>query len=125
MAIFSTKKNTKSAKTAKAKASKVSKEAVVAKATAGDTEGMILRPRITEKSALLAEKGVYTFDVSPRANKVIITRIMKNTYGVTPLKIAIVVSKQRTVYVRGRVGAQAGGKKALVYLKKGDSIAFA
>lgn len=122
MALFGNKKTTKSAKE---KSKKVSKEAVVAKATAGDVRGFLLAPRITEKSAILAEKGVYTFDVAIRSNKIDIVQAVKSTYGVTPLKVAMISIPARKVFVRGRVGTQAAGKKAIVYLKKGDTIAFA
>lgn len=121
MALFGNKKT----KSAKEKSKKVSKEVVAAKAMTGDVRGFLLAPRITEKSAILAEKGVYTFNVSMRANKIDVAHAVKTTYGVTPLKIAMISIPARAVFVRGRKGTQAAGKKAVVYLKKGDTIAFA
>ena len=40
---------------------------------------IIKRPIITEKSALLAEKAVYTFEVAKDANKVEIKKLSKKS----------------------------------------------
>lgn len=82
----------------------------------------VIGPRITEKAAYGAEKNVYVFNVTLDANKIQIKKAIKDQYKVTPTKIAIVVSKPRTVTFRGKLGTQSGFKKAYVYLKKGDTI---
>jgi ribosomal protein L23 len=46
-------------------------------------------------------------------------------YGVTPTKIAITQIKEKIVFRRGKTGVRSGGKKAVVYLKKGETISFA
>lgn len=83
---------------------------------------MIKRPRLTEKATSLAEGNVYTFDVDQRANKVQIREAIKTLYNVTPKKIAISTIKAKEVFVRGKRGTKSGGKKAMVFLKKGDAI---
>jgi large subunit ribosomal protein L23 len=85
---------------------------------------ILQNPRITEKATMVSEYHVYTFDVSPSANKIDIAKAVKAIYKVTPVKVNIVVSKPRKVVSRGRIGQKKGGKKAMVYLKKGDKIEF-
>lgn len=86
------------------------------------TNSVIIGPHVTEKAAYAAEKNTYVFDVTDTANKIEIKKAIKAAYKVTPIKIAIVVSKPRAVVFRGRKGTQSGSKKAYVYLKKGDTI---
>jgi large subunit ribosomal protein L23 len=88
---------------------------------------ILVRPRITEKAAYLAEKGCWAFDVAADANKQEIARAVREVYKVTPRKVTIVTLPTKRVYVRGtnRHGRTAGGKKAYVYLKQGDTIELA
>lgn len=85
---------------------------------------LIKRPRITEKATMIAAGNVYTFNVDPRATKTEIMTTIKTLYKVTPVKVNMITIKQRNVIRRGKKGKEAGGKKALVYLKKGDKIEF-
>lgn len=112
METETTKKNTKK-KVAKVVAEKkVSSE-------------LILGPRITEKGALGAEKGVYTFNVSSSANKTELKKAIKKMYNVVPVRINITQITPKVIFRRGKQGMKSGGKKAVVYLKKGEKIAFA
>ena len=88
------------------------------------THPLILSARITEKAALGAEKGNYTFNVSDKANKNEIKKAIKFIYGVLPQRVAIIQIKEKEVVRRGKIGTKKGGKKAVVYLKKGDKIAI-
>ena len=87
---------------------------------------VLLRPRLTEKAVNMMERGVYVFDISLRANKVMVTNAIKDVYKVEPIKIAIssIKTKKKRNPRTGKVGTQSGGKKAYVYLKKGDSISI-
>lgn len=85
---------------------------------------LVKNPRLTEKATVLAEGNVYTFDIDPRANKVQIREAIKTLYNVTPKKVAISTIKPKQVFVRGKRGTKSGGKKAFVFLKKGDSISL-
>jgi len=89
------------------------------------THPLILGPRITEKSATLADSGIYTFNIVPRANKMEIKKAIKQVYNVTPVKISMTKITEKVIIRRGVPGKKQGGKKAVVYLKKGDKIAFA
>ena len=81
-----------------------------------------VRPRITEKAALLTDLRVYTFDVTPDANKRDIARAVTAQYKVVPARVHVSKIASKRVVRRGHVGVKSGGKKAYVYLKKGDTI---
>ena len=85
---------------------------------------VLIRPRITEKATMLGEKNVYTFDVAREANKITVALAIKALYGVTPFRVNMVKVKSKSVIIRGKKGVKGGGKKALVFLKKGDKIEF-
>lgn len=89
------------------------------------THPMIKGPRVTEKSAISAEKNIYTFNVAQNANKNEIKKAIKFIYGVTPINVAVTQIAKKTVTRRGITSVKQGGKKAVVYLKKGDKIIFA
>jgi len=87
---------------------------------------LLRKPRITEKAASIAEreKGVYTFEVSSRANKTTIKSAVKELFKVTPTRVNIINTSKKVVYRKGKRGVVSGVKKAMVYLKKGDKIDF-
>ncbi len=87
-----------------------------------DLHSIIRQPRITEKASVQAEAGIYVFEVSKDSNKGTIAMAVKELYNVTPVKVSIVPIPKKKVFVRGKAGVKAGGKKAYVYLKKGDKI---
>lgn len=91
---------------------------------ANNLSGNLLRPRITEKASLAMERKVYVFDILPRATKKDVIESVKKFYKVTPAKVNIVKipSKKRESQMRRTRGVKAGGKKAYVYLKEGDSM---
>ena len=141
MALFGSKKKVEAApeapkkeKAVKAaakapKAVKSPSKAVAVASTSSSTSAfnssaVILRPRITEKSGVLSQGGVYTFEVTVGANKNSVASAIKQLYKVTPVKVAILNNPAKNVFVRGRRGVVAGVRKALVTLKKGDKIEF-
>ncbi|MEK7642101.1 MAG: 50S ribosomal protein L23 [Patescibacteria group bacterium] len=141
MALFGSKQKetaTKPEKAVKAAAKKsIKKEVVKAEkavavvpvtsgsaSTISNVAGSILRPRITEKSGILSQTGVYTFEISRNANKSSVAAAVKTLYKVIPVKVAILNNPARNVFVRGRRGVVGGVRKALVTLKKGDKIDF-
>jgi large subunit ribosomal protein L23 len=85
----------------------------------------LLNPRMTEKAALGADKsGVYVFEVLPRATKKDIAASVTSVYKVVPIKVRTAKMPAKKVFIRGKWGVKKGGKKAYVYLKKGDKIAI-
>lgn len=89
------------------------------------THPLVLGQRVTEKSAIGADRGAYTFNVKADANKSEIKKAIKMLYNVTAVKISVTKVASKNVVRRGIVGTKSGGKKATVYLKKGDKITFA
>src|SRR4051812_10230725 len=84
---------------------------------------VLLRPHITEKAVIGADKsGVYVFNVSKTATKPQIAASVKAQYKVTPIRVNVAKIADKKIYFRGKPGVKRGGKKAYVYLKKGDKI---
>ncbi len=85
---------------------------------------VIIKPRITEKAALLSDKNVYTFEIKKGATKFEVRDAIKALYNVTPVRVHIVNKQPRHSMSRsrGRDMMESGLRKAYVYLKKGDRI---
>mgnify|MGYP000188630682 CR=1 FL=1 len=134
MALFGSKKNKpellKQAKEKKAQESKKDSVKTPAVSVAPKTKGsgmfshILVQPRITEKATIEAENGVYVFEVNKDATKKEIGSAVKYYYNVTPIKVNIVKIPEKKIFsrTRGRKGIKQGGKKAYVFLKKGDKI---
>ena len=118
MAIFkkTTKEITKKAVTTKVVKAKKGEVNLVGRAN------VIVRPHITEKAAILAEKGTYVFEVARDTNKIEIAKAIEALYKVTPMRVNIVNLPNTRVFVRGKNGVKSGIRKALVTLKSGDKI---
>jgi len=122
MGIFSSKKNTKEKKTPAKGAVVVEKKVVTQPASFND---VLLRPHITEKAGIKAsEENVYTFEVTKGASKPSIRKAIIDLYKVTPVKIATITITGKRVVMRGKAGVTKATKKALIYLKKGETIEF-
>ncbi|MDZ4226346.1 MAG: 50S ribosomal protein L23 [Patescibacteria group bacterium] len=85
---------------------------------------ILLSPRVTEKGAYLSALGAYVFNVAEGAGKKEIAEAVQEIFKVTPRKVTVVRVPRKRVVTRGsrRLGQTAGGKKAYVFLKKGESI---
>lgn len=87
---------------------------------------ILKNPRITEKATIMVEGACYTFDVEKSTTKKEIEKAVKALYKVTPRMIRTVTIPTKKVMPRGKrranIGTKGGGKKAYVYLKKGDKI---
>lgn len=125
MAIF--KKKTEKEVAPKAKAEKKIKTSAPKGAKTivkkdANLVGILIRPHITEKAAILAEKNTYVFEVAKKSNKVEIARAVQAIYGVAPIRVNIINLPATRVFVRGHMGSKSGVRKALVTLAKGDKI---
>ncbi len=67
---------------------------------------------------------MYVFDVAMDANKKEIASAIKDIYKVTPRLVRVAAVPRKAVQTRGtnRWGKTSAGKKAYVYLKKGETI---
>lgn len=96
----------------------------VAAGSSTDVFSVLRNPRITEKASMHMSEGVYAFDVAEDATKRSVMQAVQAVYNVHPRKVAIVTiaKKTRRNARTGRYGRTTGGKKAYVYLKKGETI---
>ena len=85
---------------------------------------IIKNPRITEKASNATEQNIYTFNVSPSSNKTEIKKAIFALYKVKPIKVNILPVPYKQISSKGKMGVRGGGRKALIYLKKGDKIEF-
>jgi len=90
---------------------------------------VLKKPLITEKMTKTSEKlGQYGFIVDRKANKVEIKKAVEKMYNVTvdSVNTITVASKRKQRYTKtGFVSGSTGIiKKAIVTLKKGDTIDF-
>lgn len=84
---------------------------------------VLVRPRVTEKAALQANKdNTYVFEVSRDATKKSVIASIRDLYKVTPIRVHLLAIPHKKVFRRGKSGVTGGGKKAYVHLKKGDKI---
>lgn len=85
---------------------------------------VLVKPLVTEKAANLGSLNQYAFIISNSANKIDVAKAISEVYGVQPIKVNIIKVKGKVIN-RGRVtGKRKDFKKALVTLKKGDSISI-
>ena len=82
----------------------------------------IISPFVTEKSTNLSEQNKIVFKVPSKANKKNLRSNIEKIFKVNVTKINIVNKKNRNKFTRGRKVKVSGFKKAIVTLKKGQSI---
>ena len=77
---------------------------------------------LTEKTTNLSEQNKVVFKVPREANKVNLKKNIEKIFKVNVTKINIVNKQNRTKIARGRKVKVQGYKKAIITLKKGQSI---
>ena len=82
----------------------------------------ILAPMLTEKTTNLSEQNKIVFSVPRDANKTNLKKNVEKIFKVNVTKINIINKQNRTKIVRGKKVKVQGYKKAIVTLKKGQSI---
>ena len=82
----------------------------------------ILSPVVTEKSTNLSELNKIVFKVPDGANKKNLKKNIEKIFKVNVTKINIINKQNRTKVTRGRKVKLSGYKKAIITLKKGQSI---
>ena len=85
----------------------------------------IISPNITEKSTALSEFNKVVFKVHKGAKKNIIKKSIEKIFKVNVIKINTINLKGKTKMVRNRKAYKSGYKKAIITLKKGQSIDLA
>jgi len=82
----------------------------------------ILFPVVTEKSTNLSEQNKVTFKVPFSSDKKSLKKNVEKIFKVNVIKINIINKKTRVKSVRGKNVSKKGYKKAIITLKKGQSI---
>ena len=81
-----------------------------------------MSPIVTEKSTNLSEQNKIVFKVPRNANKKNLKINIEKIFKVNVTKINIVNKQNRTKFTRGKKVKMIGFKKAIITLKKGQSI---
>ena len=85
----------------------------------------IISPSITEKSTSLSEFNKVVFKVDKGATKKSIKKNIEKIFKVNVIKVNTINIKGTTKLVRNKKAFKSGFKKAIVTLKKGQSIDLA
>lgn len=83
----------------------------------------IVRPLVTEKTSnTYQDRGEYTFEVNPAANKIEIKSAIERLWPVKVASVQTMNCRGKTRRVGGNVGRRPHWKKAIVKLREGDTI---
>lgn len=128
MALFNrTKKNTEKKDAPKKETTAVVATPRAASIGSSKFSHFLKAPRITEKAAIGTDNGVYVFNVERNATKPMVAQAIQELFKVKPRKIRM--TRVPAVRVKTRQTQKDGftnsGKKAYVYLAKGDKIDLA
>ena len=82
----------------------------------------IVSPMVTEKSTNLSEQNKIVFKVPTGANKKNLKKNIEKIFKVNVTKINIINKQNRIKITRGKKVRVSGFKKAIITLKKGQSI---
>ena len=83
----------------------------------------IVRPILTEKSSqAYQDRGEYTFEVHPEANKIAIKQAVEQLFGVKVTGVWTAQQRGKAKRMGRNVGRRNHWKKAIVKLREGDTI---
>ena len=83
---------------------------------------IIRQPYISEKAFIINAQGQYVFLVAKESNKSEIKKAIEKAYKVKVSSVNITVAKSKPKRYRGYENIRSGFKKAVVTLKKGQTI---
>ena len=87
-----------------------------------NTFDSIKSPIITEKATILSEQNKTVFKVHAKANKKTIKKNIEKLFKVNVIKVNIINRKSKLKMRQGKKSFKSGYKKAIITLKKGQSI---
>jgi len=79
-------------------------------------------PHVTEKATFLQDQDSYIFKVYSNATKPEIKKSIEEIYGVNVLKVRTINVPRKKKRLGRTMGFQSGYKKAIITIKKGQSI---
>ena len=83
---------------------------------------IIVSPNITEKATSLSQFNKIVFKVHKDANKKSIKKSIEKIFKVNVIKVNTINLKAKNKIVQGKKSSKPGYKKAIVTLKKGQTI---
>ncbi len=83
---------------------------------------VLVKPQVTEKTAVNEHIGIYTFVVDRHATKNEIAKAIFKTYQVKPIKVCVMNNRGKGIRFGKYAGSRSNWKKAMVHLKKGDVL---
>jgi len=87
-----------------------------------NTIDSVRHPIITEKATILSEQNKTVFKVHKGANKKSIKKNIEKIFKVNVIKVNIINTKTKKKIKQGKLSTKSGYKKAIITLKKGQSI---
>lgn len=117
MSIFKKKTEPKKKEEKKEEAKPVAP--VVARAT-GEAYRILMHPIVTEKFS--GQGTDYAFAVTPKANKLEIKKAIRDAYGANVVAVRVMNVPGKVVRSKFGYGRRADWRKAIVTLKKGETI---
>lgn len=87
-------------------------------------DNILQKAVLSEKAYQLMEKGVYTFFIAKKASKKDVKNSVEKMFSVNVAKVNIAksVTNQKRIAKTRKTVTVGGSKKALVYLKAGQTI---
>jgi len=83
---------------------------------------IILKPVVTEKSAIFESGGKYVFRVLANTNKIEVKKAVEKIFGTKVADVNILNTQSKSKKRGKTTGTVSGYKKAIVTLKKGEKI---
>lgn len=83
---------------------------------------ILVRPLVTEKSAVKQAENKYSFIVANSANKSAVAKAVFEVYGVKPVAVNMINVQGKPVRFGNHTGKRSDYKKAIVSLPKGKTI---
>jgi len=89
-----------------------------------DAMSILIRPVVSEKTYALMDNGTYVFIVDPAATKIDVRNAVEQAFNVKVTNVNTLNRKGKATRNRrtGVKGSRPDTKRAIVTLKKGDSI---
>jgi len=119
MALF--KKTTEETKEKAVKAVAPKEKTVDVKESPLATQ-ILLRPRVTEKAYTLNALNQFVFIITKEATKKSVKRAIEEAYNVTVEQVNIIKLPAKTRVMGRNVGMKSAVKKAVVTIKKGQTL---
>lgn len=104
------------------KDSKESKSAAASKDNTGNAYKVLVRPLVSEKSYSASGQGQYIFIVNKSANKIEVRKAVEKVYDVKVTRVNILNVRGKARAFGSARGRTSDWKKAIVTLKKGQTI---